>query len=832
MSTSKTNRELIHTIELMTGGGDALYELRVLGKPVRAGYFTSAEAGAKAAAQLDGRANIYVTLNPLLPPASAGKPQNQIARATSTTADADVAGRRWLLVDVDCKSKGRESATASELDETEVVARAVWNYLDERGWPQPLFAMSGNGYYLLYRIDRPNDQPALALISAVLRALHERFSTDAVSIDTSVSNASRIVGLIGTQKMKGQPSAERPHRRSQLLESEFADEVVTDEQMMALSGDTASGQRSTSTAMSAGHQQRSLSEILDLAGIPYLPGKESDGVTWYALDLVDGCPFGDSSGNRGKCGVGEDAEGRFYGKCFAAEHPWHDWRAVLKLDRFFSGKPSIQTRNRETNRQSAEAWQAIANTNDPLWLVRREGELTELIVETDDVIPRLVSRDSLRFRLDRLTTFRRSDDIVVPPDVVIRDMIVDPNPPVPRLKAIVRAPFFAHDGSLVSSPGYHPDTCLFLHLPSALHDLDTPTQRPTAKMARLALDLIDEAFCDFRFVHDDDYANVIAGVLTPFARTINDCLTPLTLVTSPTRGSGKGLLIDVISTIATGTPAPVQQLVGREEEVEKRLGAGLLAGNTFMHFDNIAGNLSSPALESFLTGKTYEFRVLGESRMVRLPQRVNAFASGNNVGVGSDMARRIMPIRIDPRVAHPEYRQDFEHPRLLKWVAEERDALVTAALVLIQRWIAEGMPSGGVELGSFSDWSHMMSGILKVIGIDGFLRNRDGFFSDADSDEADWLVFTERWWELLEGKAVRATDLVYAFDELPEAISAAVEFGTPRSAEIRLGRALMRRRDRVFGDLRLVFVGKASRSGSNLWRLEHVDTVATRRVAA
>ena len=62
---------------------------------------------------------------------------------------------------------------------------------------------SGNGYWLLYPVELPNDADAKRLVDGVLAHLAARFDTPAVSIDTSVSNASRIVALIGTLKVKG-----------------------------------------------------------------------------------------------------------------------------------------------------------------------------------------------------------------------------------------------------------------------------------------------------------------------------------------------------------------------------------------------------------------------------------------------------------------------------------------------------------------------------------------------------------------------------------------------------------------------------------------------------
>jgi hypothetical protein len=76
-------------------------------------------------------------------------------------------------------------------------------------------ADSGNGFHLLYRIDLPADDGEL--VKRCLKALAHQFDTDAVKIDTSVFNPSRIVKLYGTMSRKGDSTTERPHRRSSVL---------------------------------------------------------------------------------------------------------------------------------------------------------------------------------------------------------------------------------------------------------------------------------------------------------------------------------------------------------------------------------------------------------------------------------------------------------------------------------------------------------------------------------------------------------------------------------------------------------------------------------------
>jgi len=193
------------------------------------GYFTSDAIDQAAAAiiELDESnlaPGIYVTLNPVRPDLLARAANRLRTRAAETTADCDIAHRRWLLIDVDPVRPSGVSATDTELANARERAEAVRDFLTALGWPAPVIAMSGNGYHLLFRIDLPADDSGL--IQRVLDALASRFDDDIVSVDRSVFNPARIVKVIGTVARKGDdlrdcPGAgveDRPHRRSHLVD--------------------------------------------------------------------------------------------------------------------------------------------------------------------------------------------------------------------------------------------------------------------------------------------------------------------------------------------------------------------------------------------------------------------------------------------------------------------------------------------------------------------------------------------------------------------------------------------------------------------------------------
>lgn len=63
--------------------------------------------------------------------------------------------------------------------------------MSELGFREPVRALSGNGYHLLYRIDFPNDPTGRALVEKCLKVLAGLFSTEQVKIDTTNSNPAR-----------------------------------------------------------------------------------------------------------------------------------------------------------------------------------------------------------------------------------------------------------------------------------------------------------------------------------------------------------------------------------------------------------------------------------------------------------------------------------------------------------------------------------------------------------------------------------------------------------------------------------------------------------------
>jgi P4 family phage/plasmid primase-like protien len=293
------------------------------------GYFDSPGTLARAAVDYDDKANLYITLNPVNP-ALIARAHNRIDdRAEHATADADVLQRCWFYLDIDPVRPSGISSTEAERKAALATLGSITDFLSGAGWPLPVTAMSGNGYYALYRIDLPNTPEVTALLKAVLESLASRFDTPAVHIDTTVYNASRIAALIGTIKRKGDDLLERPYRRSCVVSTPATISTVSEELLHAVAAPEVKPLALVPSPTS-NIRGGSLRAALEEYGIEYrIQPPDAQGVTWYH---VRQCPF-HNDGRPFECGVGQRLpDGPYAGKCFHPEGEgkgWQEWKEAL-----------------------------------------------------------------------------------------------------------------------------------------------------------------------------------------------------------------------------------------------------------------------------------------------------------------------------------------------------------------------------------------------------------------------------------------------------------------------------------------------------------------------
>jgi len=95
-----------------------------------------------------------------------------------------------------------------------------------------------------------------------------------------------------------------------------------------------------------------------------------------------------------------------------------------------------------------------------------------------------------------------------------------------------------------------------------------------------------------------------------------------------------------------------------------------LTGKTkLVNLDNIRTAIDSSSLASLLAAPSFTRRVLGESKVLTLPNRLVLVGTGNHVRASGEIAKRSVPIHLHPSTDAPEDRDDFRHADLSAYVA-------------------------------------------------------------------------------------------------------------------------------------------------------------------
>jgi hypothetical protein len=220
-------------------------ELRVLNARVPdsskpstvSGYFDGAHRDlmARVAAFWSGRAPaVYATLNPVPPSLLARAANRMKAFARETTSDAQSLYRYWFPLDIDAVRPSGIPSTDAEHQAALARALQIREWLRPFGFPDPVYASSGNGAHLLYRCNLLNDAEITELFKRCHKALADRWDDKAAKVDKGVFNAARIWKLYGTLVCKGDALPDRPHRIARMLEVPDTRELVSREALEAL----------------------------------------------------------------------------------------------------------------------------------------------------------------------------------------------------------------------------------------------------------------------------------------------------------------------------------------------------------------------------------------------------------------------------------------------------------------------------------------------------------------------------------------------------------------------------------------------------------------------
>ena len=320
-------------------GGERLVEVRLLGKNTYSGYFTNVEtllAQLKPLldhnnAQYYGAMQAYFTLNDINPALYSREQRDVfVKKPKSTTTDGDIVHRGMVLIDLDPSRAAGISASDAEFEKAHLKAVAVYRYLINEGFKDPIITKSGNGYHVYVTCDMPNDDEHNELIKRFLQSLSKMFSDDDVEIDEKVFNPARIDKLIGTWAKKGADSQERPWRLATIVKvpqdlppnedalfQKIADLLPKEEPKPAPNRRTYNGVQNTPF---------DLVTWMNEHGIKYRE-KTSGGSTVYELEY---CPWVDTHSDRKKwdSALFVDSQGKITFNCSHSHCKGKTWQDV------------------------------------------------------------------------------------------------------------------------------------------------------------------------------------------------------------------------------------------------------------------------------------------------------------------------------------------------------------------------------------------------------------------------------------------------------------------------------------------------------------------------
>lgn len=283
-------------------------------------------------------------------------------------------------------------------------------------------------------------------------------------------------------------------------------------------------------------------------------------------------------------------------------------------------------------------------------------------------------------------------------------------PGVGEIKAAVPLPVVRADGSVASAEGLDERTGLYVLRGS----VRAPKLLTTAEMAA-ALERVWAPFAEFPFADQSAKAVCLAAMFTAVCRPAL-ATAPAFIVNAQTYGTGKTLLSTAILSL-TGSDVSISAISSDGQEQAKQLTAILDEGPLAVMFDNVKGYLKdSSDFCMALTSPVYKGRLLGQSKMLKLPNRAVWVLNGNNVGVSGDAVRRILPINLNSD-ENPELRKHGFDPVVV--IRAGLEGLRADLIDLLATYSAYGRQETRAKMGgyaSFEDWNALVRGAVVWLG--------------------------------------------------------------------------------------------------------------------
>ena len=436
-----------------------------------------------------------------------------------------------------------------------------------------------------------------------------------------------------------------------------------------------------------------------------------------------------------------------------------------------SDLPIIEIKDGQLSALADKAEEMLIDAGVPIY--QRGGTLVRPIIETVDASRGRKTKIAQLRELDMvyLRDLMNRNAVFIKYDARSLRMVVT-NPPTETaatvlarvgewkfksITGVISAPTMRPDGSLLMDQGYDEATGLLLVEPPTVPAIP---DEPTREEALKAVALLESLLAGFPFVDDVAKAVALSAMISPVVRGAFPVL-PMHASRAPTAGSGKSFLFDTVAAIAIGQPMPVMSTGSDTEEMEKRLGAAMLAGQPLISIDNISGELGGDALCQIIERPVVEIRILGRSERVRIEARgTSTFATGNNFVIVGDLCRRVITTNLDAAMERPELRQ-FEFDPVER-VLSNRGAYIAAALIICRAYFVAGRPGKAPRLASFESWSDVVRSALIWLGREDVCKSMESARAE-DPERVELSDMIEAWGDVIGiggGARVRLSDAI------------------------------------------------------------------------
>jgi hypothetical protein len=480
---------------------------------------------------------------------------------------------------------------------------------------------------------------------------------------------------------------------------------------------------------------------------------------------------------------------------------------------------------------------AVAEAGSPTEAIRRPAGAVIVSEVSMEQVHRLLSRHVVFERRQTVIRAGKKQRVAkqVPAPANLAKLFTNCGqwPVIPHLAGISTTPFIRADGVVIDTPG-HDSASGYLFVSDGTQWLSTPS-RPTPGQVQAAIDVLLDIITDFPFETDEHRSAWLASLCTAIARPAIIGPVPMLWIDGSRAGTGKTKLARLIGYAVNGREPAEISFTTHEQELETRLAALLLQGDTFAFFDNAAGSVRNPVLDRFLTATYFGVRKYFTQTLIKPRNTATLAITGNNLVLRGDLCRRVLRVRLVTSLERPESRTGFRHPDIEGFVVGQRPQIVNAVLTILRAHAVAGfpVPPRVSPLGSFGEWERVVRHAIIHAGLPDPVATQQEV-RDEDDDASKLLAVLQAWHRFMPSLSGTATRIVEAAmsDALgrSEDQAAFVEAlreltGVPVDrppCSKTLGYRLRDARDKRLAGYRVVKQNRGSSAGSR-WRLEYEE---------